>query len=1698
MSTNRRPSLPPMPDISHLTEDERRIIEDVLKRQREEEEREQQMIQQMQDEFDSYQQAVKKLSEETKQVTPQDEGAVCQICHKTKFADGVGHSCHYCHLKSCARCGGRITMRGNKPVPVSGKEVKDLSGQNVTVIWSCNLCRKKQEILAKTGAWYHGGMARPVALDVGDTASGSETASTKTDVSPPNEKKAKILAKQQTDNGASSEKENIDKKSVSRSGSLQNRGLKRQYSLSEVQGNKQNDLKDRPTDNTSGTIVSEKEKLREKGQLQDRGRDVERGPSARGSNVEGSKHHDGKVHSREESARRYDKRSDRDKSHEKDERNREKHQGRFRDGSTDRFNDEKRVDHSGRETGDHYHERDQRKPRDSSREPSRDRLKGSKESLSSRSHRTDRADRSERVADRNERVDRTAEPHEDWMADRHREGDRRRGRINLESEHYQDPVLNNQDYHESDTRPTREPRQKDGYEEEQWKNVDSSSGHHGRRNATRHQRDHQRADQNKDHPQEAVRGHRDSLNKRDHIREHPAHSRDHRGELQRELPREQHPRERKDHITDSKDSRSPSRDRERTRGSKGDKYSSYITDQSSIQVVSTGHHDREASEIEHRGETDRYFDRKQHLDPNSAANKSSRTNRRKVESMLRNDSLSSDPSDCVRPPPPKPHKHKKGKKQRQQSISSSDDEIRSTPECSSCEEPDMESESVSEKGDFEALTSDDHWKKDEILAAKIKKFLSHPVTWQRSANGRYYIGHMILKKTVLEGTGSRDSSAILVCLERPRQKRRSKEWEGSFKASLKVVGGRMTEKGQLGAFITKVKKGSIADTVGHLRAGDEVVEWNGRSLREATFEEVYDIIFETKHEPQVELIVHRNAKTGEIPPGLQQIEPSGRDYSSKDGLMTRPSVMVTSPGSPSASGKRVHSPQITGKIQIRMWYDDSRCELSICIVSALDLLPSADGKLRNPYCKLYLLPDKSEKTKRRTKTIPNTNDPTWNQTFVYVAGKESHFKQRLLEITVWDYDRLGASEFLGEVIIDLSRANFKDDPLWYPLRQQDESNIQLPTSSSRTKSSHDPGDIQKVHLSPPVGSRGFSDSDMSEFDYDDSFQTGAALLERMGGSSISSLSSAISAAHLNEDYSEIMDGRCKSRRDRGVGSPTTRRRSGTVIARDELDDHRKHNHPEGGSLVVPEKGTRQRSRSPVEDMNHGSSRTTRSPARHQVPETLSRSLSPHSSRQNRGMSPIRVLPTTSRSAGGTPSSTPSPKKRQLPSIPIEAQIASRDRVTQDLEERARQMKLKMKINAQHRHGTANHGAPSSDSEIAHHHHRSRLRDGDYRHDRYDIHGYHSRGRDLERGHRSRRRKEFSPDVSDDNLPSDASETSDMSEVSKVSTISMRSTQSERPHRKFSEFTSKMESRTTIPKRQIIRSPSSESSSFERNDGSISDSAVSSSVIEGRKRRPSLGHKVAAFVGLSRRSSSAVQLAETNKKKGSVIRSEEVGGGLEMRSRLAKQSSRDSTDGSMGSISSIESSVMWLPPSHYGDFVEGLGPSQLVGRQVLGAPCLGEIQLGLYDRKGHLEVEVIRARGLMAKPGAKVLPAPYVKVYLIQAKHTVEKQKTTIARRTLDPLYQQQLVFNESYQGRVLQVTVWGDYSRTDRKVFMGVAQIVLDELDLSNIVIGWYKLFPTSSLVGHHSGPSSASSPHTRKSSASSLETLSTATSWTQ
>ncbi|NWW41197.1 RIMS1 protein, partial [Panurus biarmicus] len=172
-------------------------------------------------------------------------------------------------------------------------------------------------------------------------------------------------------------------------------------------------------------------------------------------------------------------------------------------------------------------------------------------------------------------------------------------------------------------------------------------------------------------------------------------------------------------------------------------------------------------------------------------------------------------------------------------------------------------------------------------------------------------------------------------------------------------------------------------------------------------------------------------------------------------------------------------------------------------------------------------------------------------------------------------------------------------------------------------------------------------------------------------------------------------------------------------------------------------------------------------------------------------------------------------------------------------------------------------------------------------------------------------------------------------------------------------------------------------------------------------------------------------------------------------------------------------------SQFSDFLDGLGPAQLVGRQTLATPAMGK-----NDMFSSFKLIVRQLTNATTAPKG-LSPnvflhcqheAPYVKVYLLENGACIAKKKTRIARKTLDPLYQQTLVFEESPQGKVLQVIVWGDYGRMDHKCFMGVAQILLEELDLSSVVIGWYKLFPPSSLVDP------TLTPLTRRASQSSLE----------
>nr|XP_054972818.1 regulating synaptic membrane exocytosis protein 2 isoform X48 [Pan paniscus] len=1101
--------------------------------------------------------------------------------------------------------------------------------------------------------------------------------------------------------------------------------------------------------------------------------------------------------------------------------------------------------------------------------------------------------------------------------------------------------------------------------------------------------------------------------------------------------------------------------------------------------------------------------RKQHhLDPSSAVRK---TKREKMETMLRNDSLSSDQSESVRPPPPKPHKSKKGGKMRQVSLSSSEEELASTPEYTSCDDVEIESESVSEKGDMDYNWLDHtSWHSSEASPMSL-----HPVTWQPSKDGDRLIGRILLNKRLKDGSVPRDSGAML---------------------GLKVVGGKMTESGRLCAFITKVKKGSLADTVGHLRPGDEVLEWNGRLLQGATFEEVYNIILESKPEPQVELVVSR--PIGDIPripdSTHAQLESSSSSFESQK--MDRPSISVTSPMSPgmlrdvpqflsgqlsSQSLSRRTTPFVP-RVQIKLWFDKVGHQLIVTILGAKDLPSREDGRPRNPYVKIYFLPDRSDKNKRRTKTVKKTLEPKWNQTFIYSPVHRREFRERMLEITLWDQARVREeeSEFLGEILIELETALLDDEPHWYKLQTHDVSSLPLPHPSPYMprRQLHGESPTRRLQRSKRI-----SDSEVSDYDCDDGI--GVVSDYRHDGrdlqsSTLSVPEQVMSSNHCSPSGSPHrvdVIGRTRSwspsvppPQSRNVeqglrGTRTTTGHYNTISRMDRhrvMDDHYSpdrdshfltlprsrysqtidHHHRDGRDCEAADRQPYHRSRS-TEQRPLLERTTTRSRSTERPDTNLMRSMPSLMTGRSAPPSPAlsRSHPRTG-SVQTSPSSTPvaGRRGRQLPQLPPKGTLDRNNGVkeiepyeeeldstrrryagTMDIEERNRQMKInKYKQVA------------GSDPRLE-----------------QDYHSKYRSGWDPHRGADNVSTKSSDSDVSD------ISAVSRTSSASRFSSTSYMSVQSERPggNKKISVFTSKMQSRQMgISGKNMTKSTSisGDMCSLEKNDGSQSDTAVGTLGTSGKKRRSSLGAKMVAIVGLSRKSRSASQLSQTEaggkKLRSTVQRSTETGLAVEMRNWMTRQASRESTDGSMNSYSSegnlIFPGVRLASDSQFSDFLDGLGPAQLVGRQTLATPAMGDIQVGMMDKKGQLEVEIIRARGLVVKPGSKTLPAPYVKVYLLDNGVCIAKKKTKVARKTLEPLYQQLLSFEESPQGKVLQIIVWGDYGRMDHKSFMGVAQILLDELELSNMVIGWFKLFPPSSLVD----PTLA--PLTRRASQSSLE----------
>jgi len=325
-------------------------------------------------------------------------------------------------------------------------------------------------------------------------------------------------------------------------------------------------------------------------------------------------------------------------------------------------------------------------------------------------------------------------------------------------------------------------------------------------------------------------------------------------------------------------------------------------------------------------------------------------------------------------------------------------------------------------------------------------------TWQPTADGTRLVGRMVLKKVghadYRDTQAGSSSSATLL--------------------GLKIVGGKLVN-GRYGAIIEKVKQGSVADLAGHLLPGDEVLEWNGRSLQSRSYEEVRDIIAASRQDRTIELVVSRDSDMGRR---LGRSDPLLGDD------LSRPSLLQIE--DQRAARSRSPPRNLGCRLQVKTWYDRTRLEMIVTVLSAVDLPPRTGGQYRNPYAKLFLLPDRSERSKRRTKTLANTNHPRWNQSFVYAPVKRSELRSRVLEVTVWDYDRFGANEFLGEVTIDLAQSPLDEEAEWHYLTTYKNG---LPEHLKH--SFFKEGDMPpppNSRFSPPIVASRYSESPVSDFE----------------------------------------------------------------------------------------------------------------------------------------------------------------------------------------------------------------------------------------------------------------------------------------------------------------------------------------------------------------------------------------------------------------------------------------------------------------------------------------------------------------------------------------------------------------------------------------------------------------------------------------
>ncbi|XP_048012956.1 protein piccolo isoform X7 [Megalobrama amblycephala] len=309
---------------------------------------------------------------------------------------------------------------------------------------------------------------------------------------------------------------------------------------------------------------------------------------------------------------------------------------------------------------------------------------------------------------------------------------------------------------------------------------------------------------------------------------------------------------------------------------------------------------------------------------------------------------------------------------------------------------------------------------------------------------------------------------------------------------IRVVGGKEVpgSNGDIGAYVAKVLPGGAAEQTGKIVEGMQVLEWNSVSLTGKTYEEVQGLVGHQVGEAELCIRLDLNMLSdsesshldlqdqskGDRPPrspgvdpkqlaaelqkvSQQQVPSSSASALDKSSASAGSSAVPSpgQPGSPSVSKKRhsktseaakTQSHPVSGEIQLQINYDKQLGNLIVHVLQARNLAPRDNNGYSDPFVKVYLLPGRgqvmvvqnaSAENKRRSKHVQKSLNPEWNQTVIYKNIHLEQLRKKTLEVSVWDYDKSSANDFLGEVLIDLSNtAQLDNIPRWLPLKEQSE------------------------------------------------------------------------------------------------------------------------------------------------------------------------------------------------------------------------------------------------------------------------------------------------------------------------------------------------------------------------------------------------------------------------------------------------------------------------------------------------------------------------------------------------------------------------------------------------------------------------------------------------------------------------------------